>query len=74
MLVHFKFWRAGYFAEGLIEHDDLDAAAERLWREHPKTFKWVELEKLGHANRLTVEEWNDEKLSSSTDSKAKTGS
>lgn len=74
MLVHFKFWRKGFFAEGLIEHDNLDAAAERLWKEHPKTFKWEEIEKQGQSNRLTVEEWKDDKLSSSTGSEAKIGS
>ena len=72
MLVRFKFWRVGYYAEGLIEHDNLDDAAERLWREHPSTFRWVQLEKQGQSNRLTVEEWKDEKLSSSTGTKAKT--
>jgi hypothetical protein len=40
MLVHFKFYRAGYFAEGLVESENLNTAGEALWKEHPKTFKW----------------------------------
>ena len=71
MLVKFKFWRMGYYAEGLVEQPNLDQAAERLWKEHPQTFKWIALEKDNKDNRLTVEEWQDENTSSIAGSKAK---
>ena len=55
MLVHFKFYRCGYFAEGLVEKDNLDDAAEALWKEHPKTFKWTDIQGPDNENRLTLE-------------------
>ena len=60
MLVHFKFYRCGYFAEGLVEKDNLDDAAEALWKEHPKTFKWKDIQGPEDENRLTLEEWNEQ--------------
>ena len=60
MLVHFKFYRCGYFTEGLVEKDNLDDAAEALWKEHPKTFKWSDIQGPEDENRLTVEEWNEQ--------------
>jgi|TARA_B100000085_G_scaffold274767_1_gene291840 hypothetical protein len=59
MLVHFKFYRCGYMAEGLVESDNLNAASDRLWKEHPGTFKWVDIEGPENENRLTVEEYNE---------------
>ena len=59
MLVHFKFYRCGYYAEGLVEHDNLDSACQALWKEHPKTFKWKDIQGPENENRLTVEEWNE---------------
>ena len=59
MLVHFKFYRCGYFAEGLVEKDNIDDAAKALWKEHPKTFKWTDIEGPEDENRLTLEEWNE---------------
>ena len=59
MLVHFKFYRCGYFAEGLVEHDNLDSASQALWKEHPKTFRWSDIQGPEDENRLTVEEWNE---------------
>ena len=41
MLVYFQFRRCGYYANGLIEADDLDSAGKALWAEHVKTFRWV---------------------------------
>lgn len=72
MLVHFKFYRCGYFAEGLIESKNLDAAGEALWKEHPLTFQWKDIQGPEKENRLTIEEWNDDKLSSSIGSESKT--
>ena len=62
MLVHFKFYRCGYFAEGLVEKDNLDDAAKALWKEHPKTFKWTDMTNYlpDNINTLTVEEWNEQ--------------
>ncbi len=59
MLVHFKFWRCGYFAEGLVESENLDAASKALWNEHPGTFRWEDVEGPENENRLTVEEYNE---------------
>ena len=60
MLVHFRFYRCGYFAEGLVKSSDLDSATEALWKEHPKTFKWQDIQGPEDENRLTVEEWNEQ--------------
>ena len=40
MLVYFQFRRCGYYANGLIEAENLDTAGKALWSEHVKTFKW----------------------------------
>ena len=40
MLVYFQFRRCGYYAKGLVEADNLDAASKALWGEHVGTFKW----------------------------------
>ena len=71
MLVHFKFYRAGYFAEGLVEKDNLDDAAEALWKEHPKTFKWTDIQGPDNENRLTLEEWNEQGSTRQVESEAK---
>ena len=60
MLVHFRFYRCGYFAEGLVKSNDLDSAGEALWKEHPKTFKWTDIQGPENENRLTLEEWNEQ--------------
>lgn len=60
MLVHFRFYRCGYFAEGLVKSNDLDSAGEALWNEHPKTFKWTDIQGPENENRLTLEEWNEQ--------------
>jgi hypothetical protein len=60
MLVHFKFYRCGYMCNGLIEHENLDAAAEALWKEHPSTFKWIPNGGPKEENRLTIEEYKNE--------------
>ena len=59
MLVHFKFYRCGFFAEGLVESDNFEKAGEALWKEHPKTFKWTDIQGPDNENRLTLEEWNE---------------
>jgi len=74
MLVHFKFYRCGYFAEGLVEKDNLDDAAEALWKEHPKTFKWKDIQGPDNENRLTLEEWNEQGSTRQVESEAKPGS
>ena len=71
MLVHFKFYRCGYFAEGLVEKDNLDDAAEALWKEHPKTFKWQDIKGPENENRLTLEEWNERGSTEQVESEAK---
>jgi len=60
MLVHFKFYRCGYKCEGLVEYENLDAAAGALWKEHPSTFKWIPNGGPTNENRLTIEEYKDE--------------
>ena len=56
MLVYFQFKRCGYYANGLIEADNLDAAAKALWAEHVKTFKWEKNTFFSEeSNTLTVE-------------------
>ena len=61
MLVYFQFKRCGYYANGLIEADNLDAAAKALWAEHVKTFKWEKNTFFSEeANTLTVEEYKYE--------------
>ena len=74
MLVHFKFYRCGYFAEDLVEKDNLDDAAEALWKEHPKTFKWKDIQGPDNENRLTLEEWNEQGSTRQVESEAKPGS
>ena len=71
MLVHFKLYRCGYFAEGLVEKDNLDDAAEALWKEHPKTFKWMDIQGPDNENRLTLEEWNEQGSTRQVESEAK---
>ena len=71
MLVHFRFYRCGYMAEGLVNSDNLDAASDRLWKEHPSTFKWVDIEGPDNENRLTVEEWNEQGSRAETGPEAK---
>ena len=70
MLVHFKFYRCGYYAEGLVEHDNLDSASQALWKEHPKTFKWKDIEGPENENRLTVEEYNEQGSRNKTEPEA----
>ena len=61
MLVYFQFRRCGYYANGLIEADDLDSAGKALWAEHVKTFKWVEDNFFSQdLNTLTIEEYKYE--------------
>jgi hypothetical protein len=61
MLVYFQFRRCGYYANGLIEADNLDTASKALWSEHVKTFRWTKNEFISEdANALTVEEYQDE--------------
>ena len=77
MLVYFQFWRCGYYARGLVEADNLDAASKALWTEHVSTFKWEDQTKdqPEEANYLTVEEYKDERSSDKqTEPQAKSGS
>ena len=61
MLVYFQFKRCGYYANGLIEADNLDVAAKALWAEHVKTFKWEKNTFFSEeANTLTIEEYKYE--------------
>ena len=61
MLVYFQFRRCGYYANGLIEADNLDTAGKALWSEHVKTFKWVEDSFFSpELNTLTIEEYKYE--------------
>ena len=71
MLVHFRFYRCGYYAEGLVEKDNLDDAAEALWKEHPETFKWTDIQGPDNENRLTLEEWNEQGSTRQVESEAK---
>jgi len=71
MLVHFKFYRAGYYAEGLVESENLNTAGEALWKEHPKTFKWQDIKGPENENRLTLEEWNERGSTEQVESEAK---
>ena len=76
MLVLFQFRRYGYYAKGLVEAENLDKAAEALWKEPVKTFKWVDdKDYTSHsANSLTIEEYKDEHGSDGKiESKAKSG-
>ena len=62
MLVYFQFRRCGYYANGLIEAENLDTASKALWSEHVKTFRWTKNEFISEdANTLTVEEYQDER-------------
>lgn len=74
MLVHFKFYRVGYFAEGLVEHESLDSAGEALMKENPLTFKWKDIQGPENENRLTLEEWNERSSTEQVESEAKPGS
>ena len=62
MLVYFQFRRCGYYAKGLVEADNLDAASKALWAEHVGTFKWEDQVKdmPENANYLTIEEYKYE--------------
>ena len=62
MLVYFQFRRCGYYAKGLVEADNLDAASKALWAEHVGTFKWEDQVKdmPENANSLTIEEYKYE--------------
>ena len=61
MLVYFQFRRCGYYANGLIEADNLDSAGKALWIEHVKTFNWVRETFLSEeTNTLTIEEYKYE--------------
>ena len=61
MLVYFQFRRWGYYANGLIEADNLDSAGKALWIEHVKTFNWVKDTFLSEkTNTLTIEEYKYE--------------
>jgi hypothetical protein len=65
MLVYFQFRRCGYYAKGLVEADNLDAASKALWAEHVGTFKWEDQTKdmPENANSLTIEEYKYERSS-----------
>ena len=65
MLVYFQFRRCGYYAKGLVEADNLDAASKALWAEHVGTFKWEDQVKdmPENANTLTIEEYKYERSS-----------
>ena len=65
MLVYFQFRRCGYYAKGLVEADNLDAASKALWAEHVGTFKWEDQVKdmPENANSLTIEEYKYERSS-----------
>ena len=65
MLVYFQFRRCGYYAKGLVEADNLDAASKALWAEHVGTFKWEDETKYipENANSLTIEEYKYERSS-----------
>jgi hypothetical protein len=62
MLVLFQFRRYGYYAKGLVKAENLDKAADALWKENVNTFRWInEKNYLSHsANTLTVEEYYGE--------------
>ena len=62
MLVYFQFRRCGYYAKGLVEADNLDAASKALWSEHVGTFKWEDETNYipENANTLTIEEYKYE--------------
>jgi len=76
MLVYFQFRRCGYYANGLIEAVNLDAASKALWSEHVKTFRWTKNEFFSEdLNALTVEEYRDGQHSDKqTEPQAKLGS
>ena len=76
MLVYFQFRRCGYYANGLIEADDLDSAGKALWAEHIGTFKWVKENFFSEeANTLTIEEYKHEpSTDKQTEPQAKSGS
>ena len=76
MLVYFQFRRCGYYANGLIEAENLDTASKALWSEHVKTFRWTKNEFISEdANALTVEEYRDGQHSDKqTEPQAKLGS
>jgi hypothetical protein len=76
MLVYFQFRRCGYYANGLIEAENLDTAGKALWSEHVKTFRWTKENFISEdANTLTVEVYRDEQHSDKqTEPQAKSGS
>ena len=76
MLVYFQFRRCGYYAQGLIEADNLDVAEKALWSEHVGTFRWEpQLNYIpDDANSLTIEEYKYEPSSDGkTEPEAKPG-